>query len=81
MFMIRRNINIFSPPSDFNSSIPSLKSSHSLIMVAIDVAPARAVVPAAVPCKDQIIAVDHLMEGRPYMPVRDFPNAAAESLV
>jgi len=48
-------------------------------MVAVDVAPTHAVVPTAAPCKDQIVAVDHLMEGKRYMLVRDFPNAA-ESL-
>jgi len=48
-------------------------------MVAVDIAPTRAVVATAAPCKEQIIAVDHLMEGKRYMLVKDFPNAA-ESL-
>jgi len=48
-------------------------------MVAVDVTPSRAVVPTVAPCKDQIVAVDHLMEGKRYMLVKDYPNAA-ESL-
>ena len=46
-------------------------------MVEVDVAPSSPVV--AVANKKQIIAVDHVMEGKRYMLVRDFPNAA-ESL-
>ena len=45
-------------------------------MVAVAVSPSHAVVPSQPPSKDQIMAVDHLMEGKRYMLVQDFPSAA-----
>jgi len=45
-------------------------------MVAVDIAPSRAMAPVQPPCKDNITTRDHFMEGKRFMLVKDFPNAA-----
>merc|ERR1712112_410795 len=59
---------------------PLISLSHLIIMVAVDtVAPHHAVSLPQPLSKGHVVGVDHLMEGKRYMLVKDYPSAA-ESL-
>jgi len=44
-------------------------------MVAVEVAPSHAISATGPPSKDQVVVTDHLMEGKRFLLVKDYPNA------